>query len=237
MIAPVTADEILAKLQQLGSPENVAGMARFGIAPVVAYGVPAPAMQKLAREVGVDSNLAVRLWNTGVHDARILAAYVMNPDHLTRREMDRWAKQFDSWAVCDNACMHLFRKTPFAWEKAVDWSERKEEFVKRAAFALIATLAVHDKKADNRVFLAFLPVIERAAHDERNFVKKAVNWALRQIGKRNALLCKAAIKCAERLKKSASPSARWIASDALRELQKPRTRRPDLTIKATAPSA
>jgi 3-methyladenine DNA glycosylase AlkD len=195
-------------------------MARFGITPALAYGVSAPAMQKLAREIGHDSKLAVDLWNSRVHDARILAAYVMEPSRLTQREMDRWARQFDSWAVCDNACMHLFRKTPFAWEKVVDWSSRKEEYVKRAAFALIATLAVHDKKADDRVFLALLPVIEREATDERNFVKKAVNWALRQIGKRNAVLCKAAIKSAERLKKSESSSARWIGSDALRELQR-----------------
>lgn len=234
--ALMTTDEVLAKLQEAGSAENVAGMARFGIAPPVAYGVAAPKIQQLAREICCDSRLAGELWNTGVHDARILAAYIMDPADLTRREMERWAKQFDSWAVCDNACMHLFRKTGFAWEKAVDWSARKEEYVKRAAFALVATLAVHDKRADDRVFLAMLPVIERESADERNFVKKAVNWALRQIGKRNPALRKAAVKTAERLKKSESRSARWIGSDALRELQKPAKKRTvESANKATAP--
>jgi 3-methyladenine DNA glycosylase AlkD len=201
----MTVNQTLTKLRRLGSAKNVAGMARFGIAPARAYGVPSPLLDGLAREIGVDSVLASQLWNTGVHDARILAAYVMNPADLTRREMERWARQFDSWAVCDNACMHLFRKTPFAWTKAVEWSARQSEYVKRAGFALMATLAVHDKKADNAVFLAMLPIIEREGHDERNFVKKAVNWALRQIGKRNAELCEAAMECAARLKSFGVP--------------------------------
>jgi 3-methyladenine DNA glycosylase AlkD len=194
-------------------------MARFGIAPARAYGVSAPSIQQLAREIGLNSALASQLWDTGVHDARILAAYVMDPADLTRREMERWAKDFDSWAMCDNACLHLFRKTPFAWSKANEWSARRNEYVKRAGFALMATLAVHDKAADDAVFIALLPLIEREAHDERNFVKKAVNWALRQIGKRNASLCIVAMECAERLKASDSRSARWIGSDALRELR------------------
>lgn len=215
----MTVNRVLAKLRQHGSAENVEGMARFGIKPARAYGVPSSVLQSLAREIGQDSALASQLWNTGVHDARILAAYVMDPADLTRREMERWAREFDSWAVCDNACMHLFRKTSFAWAKAIEWSSRRNEYVKRAGFTLMATLTVHDKKAEDAAFLTLLANIEREAHDERNFVKKAVNWALRQIGKRNVALCAAAMQCAERLKKSESRSARWIGSDALRELR------------------
>jgi 3-methyladenine DNA glycosylase AlkD len=215
----MTVNQTLAKLRRLGSAKNVAGMARFGIAPARAYGVSTPLLARLAREIGVNSALASQLWNTGVHDARILAAYLMDPADLTRREMERWAKEFDSWAVCDNACLHLFRKTPFAWKKATEWSVRRDEYVKRAGFALMAALAVHDKNADNAAFLALFPIIEREAHDERNFVKKAVNWALRQIGKRNSELCNAAMESAIRLKASESCSARWTGSDALRELR------------------
>ena len=218
-MARISVNRVLAKLRRHGSADNVVGMARFGIAPARAYGVSAPALRSLAREIGQNSALASQLWDTGVHDARILAVYLMAPADLTRREMERWAREFDSWAVCDNACMHLFRKTPFAWAKAREWCGRRDEYVKRAGFALIATLAVHDKTADDTAFLALLSLIEREAHDDRNFVKKAVNWALRQIGKRNPALCASAMQCAARLKTSGSRSARWIGSDALRELR------------------
>ena len=222
----MTASQVLAELRRLGSPANVEGMARFGIAPVHAYGVSAPQLSELHRQIGQNSGLALQLWRSGVHDARILAAYVMDPSALTRSEMEHWARDFDSWAVCDNACMHLFRKTSFAWAKAIQWSARRKEYVKRAGFALMATLAVHDKNADDQAFLGLLPIIEREAWDERNFVKKAVNWALRQIGKRNEPLRQAAMECAARLKASESRSARWIGSDALRELQRKRTHKP-----------
>ena len=181
-------------------------MARFGITSRRVYGVPLPALRAIAREAGRDGNLASRLWDSGVYDARILAAYVADPGVLTRREMDRWARQFDSWALCDNSCIHLFRKTPFAWDRAIKWSGRRQEFVKRAGFALMATLAVHDKKAADGAFLALLPILEREAQDPRHFVKKAVNWALRQIGKRNPALCRKAMETAARLKASESPS-------------------------------
>jgi len=215
----MTVKHVLAELRRLGRAENIAGMARFGIAPARVYGVSTVPLKNMARQCGRNSKLACALWDTGVHEARILAAYVMDPADLTRREMERWTREFDSWAVCDNACMHLFRKTPFAWAKAAEWSSRRPEYVKRAGFALMATLAVHDKRANDEAFLALLPIIERESVDERNFVRKAVNWALRQIGKRNVALCKAAMECAQRLKQSESRSARWIGSDALRELR------------------
>ena len=215
----LTAAQILSRLRRLGSPENVAGMARFGIAPAQAFGVPSEPIRRLAREIGRDSALAAQLWDTGVHEARILAALVIDPVSMTRKEMERWARDFDSWAVCDHCCIHLFRKTPFAWDKAVAWSGRRREYVKRAGFAMMATLAVHDKQASDKEFLALLPIIEREATDGRNSVKKAVNWALRQIGKRNAALGEAAMETAARLKQSESPSTRWIGADALRELK------------------
>ena len=194
-------------------------MARFGITSRRVLGVPSAALRAIARKAGRDTHLASRLWDSGVYDARILAAYVADARALTRREMDRWAREFDSWALCDNTCIHLFRKTAFAWDRAVRWSGRRQEFVKRAGFALMATLAVHDKKAGDEAFLALLPILEREARDPRHFVKKAVNWALRQIGKRNPALCRQAMETAARLQSSESPSARWIGSDALRELK------------------
>ena len=214
----LTTAQVLSRLRKLGSAENIAGMARFGIAPVHAFGVPSEPISRLAREIGRDPKLALQLWDTGVHEARILAAWLIDPASLTRRQVEQWAREFDSWAICDHCCIHLFRKTPFAWEKAVAWSARRQEYVKRAGFAMMATLAVHDKRASDEAFLALLPVIEREAADARNFVKKAVNWALRGIGKRNASLGKAAMATASRLKESEFASARWIGSDAFREL-------------------
>jgi 3-methyladenine DNA glycosylase AlkD len=211
--------QILSQLRKLANPDNAAGMARFGITSRRVYGVPSTALRAIARAAGRDGNLASRLWDSGVYEARILAAYVADPRGLTRREMDRWAREFDSWALCDNTCIHLFRKTAFAWDRAIRWSSRRQEFVKRAGFALMATLAVHDKQAGDEAFLSLLPILEREARDPRNFVKKAVNWALRQIGKRNPTLRGKAMETAARLKASEFPSARWIGSDALRELK------------------
>lgn len=193
-------------------------MARYGIRTKKAFGVSAPQLRQLAKELRKDHDLADRLWRTGVHDARILAALIDDPALVTERQMDRWAKDFDTWAVCDSACGCLFDKTPYAWDKAAEWIERQEEYVKRAGFVLMAVLAVHDKKAPNERFEAFLSLIESHATDDRNFVKKAVNWALRQIGKRNRHLNTLAIQAGERIRQLDSKAARWIASDALREL-------------------
>ncbi len=210
--------EILKKLKALANPKNVEGMARFGINPKNTYGVSIPQLRQIAKETGKDHELALQLWQSGVHEARILAALVDEPEQVTERQMERWAADFDSWDVCDQACMNLFDRTKFAWKKAAYWSGRREEFVKRAGFALMATLAVHDKKSADREFLQLLPAIKKGATDERNYVKKAVNWALRQIGKRNARLNSAAIKMAEEIAKLDSQSAKWVAADALREL-------------------
>jgi 3-methyladenine DNA glycosylase AlkD len=210
--------EILNTLRSLGDPKNVAGMARYGIDVPHAYGVSAPKLRALAREIGTDRTLAAHLWRTCVHDAQALAALIDDPAKVTPRQMERWAKDFNSWALCDAACGCLFDKTPYAYDKAVEWTARNEEYVKRAGFVLMATLAVHDKKAPDERFEAFLPYLVRHATDERNFVKKAVNWALRQIGKRNRHLNKRAIAVARDIYRIDSRSARWIASDALREL-------------------
>jgi 3-methyladenine DNA glycosylase AlkD len=222
----VTVAEILNRLQSLGSPENVAGMARYGITAKKAFGVAAPDLKALAREVKKSAQdrhlLAQELWETGVHDARGIAYLIDDPKRVTPDQMDRWAADFDNWAICDSTCGTLFSYTSHAYAKAREWSGRDEEFIKRAGFALMAWLSVHDKRADPAKFEAFLPIIEQAAGDDRNFVKKAVNWALRQIGKRDLHLNRAAIETAERISEKGTPSARWIAADALRELRSER---------------
>ena len=202
----------------MANPEAVEGMARFGIHEEKAYGVSAPVLRKLAREIGKDHQLAHQLWSSGVLDARALASLIDEPSRVTEAQMERWSNDFNSWAVCDSCCAILFDKTKWAYRKAFEWSRRKGEFVKRGGFVLMAALAVHDKKADDSQFEQFLPVIQREATDERNFVKKAVNWALRQIGKRNISLNRSAIQVAREIQKIDSRSARWIAADALREL-------------------
>lgn len=193
-------------------------MARFGIHPKNTYGVSIPILRKMAKELGRNHSLASELWESGVHEARILASMIDMPDEVTPAQMDRWVKDFDSWDVCDQCCGNLFDKTKAAHKKAAEWSSRQEEFVKRAGFALMAALAVHDKKTPNAKFLRLLKAIKRESCDDRNFVKKAVNWGLRQIGKRNLQLNKAAIRTAREIQKIDSKCARWIASDALREL-------------------
>jgi 3-methyladenine DNA glycosylase AlkD len=193
-------------------------MARFGVDVPDAWGVSAPKLRALAKEVGKDHRLAEQLWQSGVHDAQLLATLVDDPARVTRRQMERWAKDFNSWALCDAACSCLFDKTPYAPDKAREWTGRQAEYVKRAGFVLMATLAVHDKKAPDERFEQFLPYLVEHASDQRNFVKKGVNWALRQIGKRNRRLNKLAIRTAKQIQKLDSRSARWIASDALREL-------------------
>ncbi len=214
----MTYDEILATLRSLGSPENVAGMARYGIVSREVLGVSAPKLRALAKQIGRDHALAQRLWQADILETRLLASLVDDPRKVTPEQMDRWAGEFDNWAVCDGCCLNLFRKTPFAYEKAVEYSAAPEEFVKRTGFVLMATLAVHDKREPDATFAGFLPIIEREATDPRNFVKKAVNWALRQIGKRNLALHEPAVALARKLAGSEDRAARWVGRDALREL-------------------
>ncbi len=211
-------EKYIEQLKSLANPEAVAGMARFGINPNNTYGVSIPALRKIARETGKDHALAQKLWQSGIHEARILAGMIDIPDMVSEEQMEAWAADFDSWDVCDQVCSNLFDKTEFAYQKAHEWSGRKEEFVKRSGFVLMAALSVHDKKANDDKFLEFLPIIKKEAIDDRNFVRKAVNWALRQIGKRNMNLNRAAIEKAKEIQEIDSKSARWIASDALREL-------------------
>ena len=194
-------------------------MAQFGIAVERRLGVSVPDMRKLAKEIGMDHKLALELWRTGIAEARIVAGMIGDPARLTEKQMEEWVKDIDSWDVCDQVCMNLFEKAELAWNKIIDWSEREEEFVKRTAFSLIACLAWHDKKASDEKFIDLLPVITRAATDERNFVRKAVNWALRNIGKRNLCLNQAAIDTAREIQRLDSRAAHWIAADAIRELE------------------
>jgi 3-methyladenine DNA glycosylase AlkD len=212
-------EEVLQRLKSLSNPSAVAGLAMYGISPNKSYAISMPNLIKMAKEIGSDHSLAQRLWISGIHDARILASMVEDPHLLTEDQMESWVKDFDSWDVCDQCCMKLFFKTRFAYQKAAQWSKRSEEFVKRAAFTLMAVLAAHDKKASNDEFERFLPIIESESTDDRNFVRKAVNWALRQIGKRNLALNKKAIETAYRIQKLNSKAAKWIASDAIRELR------------------
>ena len=217
-IAPGVAST-LTELRGLADPTRLEGMARFGIDTDRALGVPVPAIRALARAVGRDHDLALALWSSEIHEARILASMVDEPARVTQRQMDAWARDFASWDVCDQVCSNLFVRTPHAVRKATAWSVSRQEFVKRAAFSLMAALAVHDVEAGDDEFEAMLPLIRRAATDERNFVKKAVNWSLRQIGKRNARLNARAIATAQEIRGLDSRSARWIAADALRELE------------------
>ena len=214
-------DEILAELRSHGNPENVAGMARYGINTQGTLGVSMPIVRQLARKAGKSHELAGQLWQSGIHEARILATLVDIVAEVTPAQMDRWAADFDSWDVCDQACANLFRYTPVAFTKAAQWARKKPEFVRRAGFSLMAGLAVKAKKASDEQFQSFLPLIAESASDDRNMVKKAVNWALRQIGKRNQSLHRMAIETAEKIAEQTSRPARWIASDALRELRNP----------------
>jgi 3-methyladenine DNA glycosylase AlkD len=214
-----SVNDVLDRLQRKAKSEQLIGMAKYGIAIEQRLGVSVPDMRKLAKEVGKDHKLALDLWRTGIAEARIMAGMVGDPAKLTEEQMEDWVKGINSWDVCDQVCMNLFEKNQLAWKKIIDWSGREEEFVKRAAFSLIACLAWHDKKASDDKFIKLLPIIVREATDERNFVKKAVNWALRNIGKRNLNLNKAATNAAKEIQRLDSKAARWIAADAIRELQ------------------
>jgi 3-methyladenine DNA glycosylase AlkD len=213
-------DRVMAGLKAKADPSQKEGMARYGIATDTALGgITLPTIRAMAKGIGKDHQLALALWSTGVHEARLLAPMIDDPALVTEEQAEAWVGDFRSWDVCDQCCSNLLDKTPFAYPKVVEWTYREEEFVKRAGFVLMATLAVHDKKAPDRTFLEMLPIIEEGAADERNFVKKAVNWALRQIGKRNLALNAAAVEAAERIAEQESRAARWVANDALRELR------------------
>ncbi len=217
--------DLVNKLRRLGDPGAVQGMARFGIKGSTVLGVSIPNLRKIAGREGTNHKAALELWKTGIHEARILASMIDDPEKVTDQQMEDWVKDFDSWDLVDQTCGNLFDKTPYAVTKALEWTKREREYEKRAGFSMIAELAVHDKTADDETFLRFLPSIEREAGDERNFVKKAVNWSLRQIGKRNAALNKAAIESAFKISKTNSSAAKWVASDALRELKSEPVRR------------
>jgi len=215
--------EVLGRLERRGSARIREDMrSRYGIIAPKAYGVPMGEIQRLGKVLGRDHALATALWDTGWYEARLLAAYVGEPERLTAAQMDRWARDFDNWGVCDTLCFCLFDRTPHAWRKVSSWSGRRDEFVKRAAFALLASLALHDKQTGDRPFLETLPLIEQAATDERNFVKKGVSWALRSVGRRNPPLHAAALALTRRLAGSDNPTARWVGKDALRDLTSPK---------------
>ncbi len=218
-------EEVLEKLKAGARPDQLEGMARYGMAVDRRLGVAVPEMRKIAKEAGKDHRLALELWKTGIPEAMMVASMVDIPEEVTEGQMDKWVKDFNSWDLCDQVCMNLFDKTSLAWTKVMDWSARQEEFVKRAAFALIASLAWHDKEAQDEKFIALIPIIRQGATDERNFVKKAVNWALRNMGKRNQNLNEVAIGAAKEIREMNSKAARWIASDAIRDLTSDTTRK------------
>ena len=218
----MTLEELKKELQKNVRPNALEGMARFGIDVSKAYGVSIPVQRKLAKQIGKDHKFAQELWNAGIHETRIIASMIDEPEKVTKSQMDKWANDFYSWDVCDQSCNNLFVYTPFAHEKAMKWCDSKKEFVKRAGFTMMAVIAVHDKQATDKDFEKFFSKIKEASTDERNFVKKAVNWALRQIGKRNLTLHQKALTVAFEIGAVDSKSAKWIAKDAIRELTDPK---------------
>ncbi len=225
---PGTAGQVkaaLAELKRTSTKKDRDNLTRFGITAGKAYGVSMRNIQIIAKGLGRNHELAAALWDTGWYEARLLTSFVDDPARVTPAQMDRWCSDFDNWGICDTVCFHLFDRTPHAWSKISKWSNRREEFVKRAAFALLASLAGHDKTTGNQPFVESLSLIERAADDDRNFVKKGVSWALRGVGRRNAVLNTAALEVSRRLAASPQPSARWIGKDAIRDLTKPAVKR------------
>ena len=214
-----TKATVLRELKALADPKVRAKMEYFGVHVPKAYGISVPVLHEFAKRIGKDHRLARQIWATGIHEAKILATLIGESKKVTPAEMDQWTRDFDSWDVVDAACCYLYAHARPAWNKVAAWSGRREEFVKRASFSLVAYLSYKDKTAPDARFVRFLRAIEREAHDERNFVRKAVNWALRNIGKRNIRLNREAIRAAERIRRQASRAARWIAADALRELK------------------
>lgn len=220
----MNTNEVLAWLKRRGTQRNIRGMARYGIVARRAFGVSVGTLQSLKQRLGSDHALALELWSTGWFEARLLAALVDDPERVTRRQMDAWAAGFENWADCDTVCFQLFDRTPLAWQAVRRWSNSPREFVKRAAFALLASLALHDKTAPDQRFVTLLPLIAKGARDDRNFVKKGVSWALRGIGRRNLALHKVALALAKRLATSDEGAPRWIGKDALRDLDRPKRR-------------
>lgn len=217
--------EALQWLERRGTQKQINDLARYGITAARPFGIAVGDLKKYAREIGTDHQLALQLWTTGRYEAQFLAVMIDEPSKVTAAQMNAWTAEFDNWAIVDTACFHLFDRTKYAWKKVPQWANAKPEFTKRAAFALLWSLSVHDKNAADRCFLNGLKLIEAAANDERNFVKKSVNMALRAVGKRNPVLNAAAIKTADRLAKSDEAVARWVGSHALRELKSPAVRR------------
>lgn len=220
-VAKHDAESVVAKLKSMASTKVRDGMARYGIPAHNALGIAVGDLKKLAKQLGRDHGLAEELWRTNIYEARMLATFIDDPEQVTAAQMDRWCRDFDSWAICDTACFALFDRAAHRWKKVDAWATRKQEFIKRAAFAMLASLTVHDKEAEDELFANGLTLVEQAAGDDRNFVKKAVNWALRSIGKRSARLHAAAVALASRLAESEDPAPRWIGKDALRELSSP----------------
>jgi 3-methyladenine DNA glycosylase AlkD len=221
---PMDTREVLAWLERRGTRRTVDGMARYGIQAKRAFGVPMGMLLSLSKKLGKDHALSLALWESGWYEARLLAALVGDPQRVTRRQMDAWARSFENWADCDTVCFKLFDRSPPAWEAAPRWAASPRELVKRGGFVLMACLAAHDKGAPDEKFLALLPLIEKGARDERNFVKKGVSWALRMIGRRSRALHAAALKVAGRLALSEEAAPRWVGKDALRELASPKVR-------------
>jgi 3-methyladenine DNA glycosylase AlkD len=222
--APAVDEQVrsaLTWLERHGTKRNRDGLPRYGIRAEKVFGVSVGDIRGLAKRLGHSHGLAVALWETGWYDARLLAAFVDEPSKVTPAQMDRWCRDFDNWAVCDTVCMHLFDRTPHAFRKVKEWAGRKPEFTRRAAFALLASLALHDRSSSDEVFIRTLPLVERAATDDRNFVKKAVSWALRAIGQRNRALHEHAIRVAEKLAASSDAAPRWVGKDVLRDLSRP----------------
>jgi 3-methyladenine DNA glycosylase AlkD len=217
----MTADEVLAWLEKRGTRANREGMARYGIVAKKVFGVSMREMLQLRKQIGTDHQLALALWRTGWYEARLFAALIGDPGRITRRQMTTWAVSFENWADCDTACFHLFDRSPFAWDMAREWAVAPKLLVKRAAFALMASLALHDKAASDAKLHAFLPLIAQGARDERDLVRKGVSWALRGIGARSAALHAASVALARRLVASDDASARWVGRDALRDLERP----------------
>ena len=218
-------DDVIARLRKMGSKSVREGMSRYGIPNHTAFGVSMGSIQKLGKELGCDHELASALWETGFYEARMLAAFVADPKLVTSAQMDQWCKDFDNWAIVDTVCFKLFDQTPHAWKKVEQWSKRQNEFERRAGYVLLACLGAHDKQAPDEQFIRFLPLIEKAATDDRNFVKKGVSWALRVIGRRNTQLNRVAMEVAQRLAESPDRSSRWVGKDALREFNRPIVRR------------
>lgn len=217
--------EILKEIKANGNPENVSGMQRFGIRFEKCFGCNIPFLRNLAKKYKGNHKLALELWKTEIHEARILSFLIEDPNQTTELQIETWLKDVKSWDICDGLCNNLIRKTKWAYPKIYEWIERDDEFQKRAGFVMMAVLAVHNKKADDEIFIDFLEIIEKKFDDERNFVKKAVNWALRQIGKRNSILNKKAIKTAENILNKDTKTGNWIATDAIRELINQTTKR------------